>query len=94
MSWDDLKRAKKVVGTKQVAKAVEKGIVRKVYIAKDADQHITAPLLRLCEERGVRSRVRGFYAGVRSSLRTECGGGILRHTFPIDTEGRWLSDHN
>ncbi|HHV77819.1 MAG TPA: 50S ribosomal protein L7ae-like protein [Syntrophothermus lipocalidus] len=53
MSWDDLKKAKKIVGTKQVAKAVEKGIVRKVYVAKDADQHITAPLLRLCEERGI-----------------------------------------
>lgn len=53
MSLESLKRANKVTGTKQVIKAVERGIVRKVYVAMDADQHVTAPLLRLCEARGV-----------------------------------------
>ncbi|NLU50827.1 MAG: 50S ribosomal protein L7ae-like protein [Syntrophomonadaceae bacterium] len=53
MSLEDLKGARKVMGTKQVSKAVAKGMARKVYIAGDADQRVTVPLLKLCESRGV-----------------------------------------
>jgi len=44
---------KKTVGTKQTQKAVEKGQTRVVYVAKDAEERILSPLLRLCKEKGV-----------------------------------------
>lgn len=44
---------KKTVGTKQTQKAVEKGQARLVYIAKDAEERITSPLISLCKEKGV-----------------------------------------
>jgi large subunit ribosomal protein L7A len=44
---------KKTIGTKQTQKAVEKGTTRVVYLARDADAHVTRPLLKLCEENGV-----------------------------------------
>ncbi|HAA89863.1 MAG: Ribosomal protein HS6-type [Thermoanaerobacterales bacterium 50_218] len=44
---------KRVVGTKQTKKAVEKGIAQLVYVAKDAEEHVTSPLLQLCSEKGV-----------------------------------------
>lgn len=54
MALEELMKAKKrVVGTKQTKKAVEKGIAQKVYVAQDAEAHVTGPLLELCKERGV-----------------------------------------
>lgn len=44
---------KKTVGTKQTTKAVSRGVAQLVYIARDAEEKVTAPLLRLCEEKGV-----------------------------------------
>ncbi len=42
MSYDKVKQAKaRTVGTKQTKKAIEQGKVLEVYIAKDADQHVT-----------------------------------------------------
>lgn len=34
-------------------RAVERGHARVVYIAKDAEERIVVPLLRLCDERGI-----------------------------------------
>ncbi|MDA8443084.1 MAG: ribosomal L7Ae/L30e/S12e/Gadd45 family protein [Peptococcaceae bacterium] len=49
-----LKAAKqKTVGLKQTQKALEKGLVKLVFIADDAEQHVTRPLLKLCSERDV-----------------------------------------
>lgn len=42
-----------LVGTKQTQRAVEKGQAKVVYVAEDAEERISAPLLRLCAERGV-----------------------------------------
>lgn len=44
---------RRTVGTKQTLKAVEKGQARIVYIAKDAEERVTSPLIKLCEEKGV-----------------------------------------
>lgn len=44
---------RKTVGTKQTQKAVEKGQVLVVYIARDAEEKVTAPLVGLCDEKGV-----------------------------------------
>ncbi len=43
----------KVIGTKQVKKAVSKGQVEKVYLARDAEPHITEPIKELCRQHNV-----------------------------------------
>jgi large subunit ribosomal protein L7A len=44
---------RKTVGTKQTTKAVERGEASTVYVAKDADAHVTRQLVALCRQRGV-----------------------------------------
>lgn len=54
MPCNRLKAAKKrAIGTKQTTKAVTKGIAVVVYVARDAEAHVTKPLLTLCQEQGV-----------------------------------------
>lgn len=49
----ELSQSPCVVGAKQVRRAVESGRAKKVFLADDADPHLTEPLSRLCEEKGV-----------------------------------------
>ena len=53
MSLDELKDSKKVIGSKQVKKAIIKGLARKVYLADDAEPHIIEPLRELCRQHKV-----------------------------------------
>ncbi|AOQ25440.1 L7Ae/L30e/S12e/Gadd45 family ribosomal protein [Neomoorella thermoacetica] len=54
MPYERLRTAKKrAVGTKQVTKAVSQGKARVVFIARDAESHVTEPLWQLCRERGI-----------------------------------------
>jgi large subunit ribosomal protein L7A len=48
-----LRTAKKAIGAKQTARAVEKGLAAKVYLADDADRRVVAPLSQLCSQKGV-----------------------------------------
>ena len=48
MSLNDIRNNNKVIGSKQVKKAVVKGLARKVYLALDAEPHIIGPLRELC----------------------------------------------
>ena len=48
-----IKARKKTVGFKQSYKAVEKGIARLVYVARDAEEKIRRPILEICQERGI-----------------------------------------
>lgn len=43
----------KYVGIKQVLKAVEEGVVKTVYVGDDAEEHVTAQLIKLCKEKNV-----------------------------------------
>lgn len=43
----------KAVGTKQTMKAVNKGRAVVVYVAKDADRHVTEPIIKECRAKGV-----------------------------------------
>lgn len=49
----DLLSGKKVSGVKQSRRAVRDGLARAVYLARDADPALTAPLRTLCRERDV-----------------------------------------
>ena len=53
MPIDTLKDAKKVVGAKQTAKAVEKGQASLVFLAEDADSRVIVPLREACARAGV-----------------------------------------
>ncbi|MGE5422348.1 MAG: L7Ae/L30e/S12e/Gadd45 family ribosomal protein [Ignavibacteriales bacterium] len=50
---ESLLTVQKAVGTKQVKKAILKGMVTKVYIAEDAEQHVIKPLVELCSENSI-----------------------------------------
>lgn len=54
MTLDDLRGAKrKTVGTKQTIKALQKSKVRAVYVAGDADEHITREIVKACRDKGI-----------------------------------------
>ena len=46
---DELKGARKVIGLKQLRRALGAGSVRKVFLADDADPRLTEPLAEQCE---------------------------------------------
>lgn len=43
----------KYVGVKQVIKALENGDVSTVYVAQDAEKHVTEKLIKICIEKNV-----------------------------------------
>ena len=49
----ELDKQAKVVGAKQVKRAVESGRALRVFLAEDADPQVTEPVRALCESRGV-----------------------------------------
>lgn len=53
MTLETLKNTKRVIGIKQVTKAVNKGLAACVFLAEDADERVVAPLKQLCSEKGV-----------------------------------------
>ena len=64
-----LMRAHKVVSTKQTLKALEAGRAGLVYIAKDADTHVTNPVKENCERLGVEV----VYVDTMAELGRACG---------------------
>jgi len=51
---ETLKHAKlKTVGVKQTLRAIEKGSAQCVFIAEDADAHVTRPIIELCQNQQV-----------------------------------------
>ena len=49
----ELKNAKKAVGLKQSRKAVKEGCAMRVYVACNADDRLCAPIVTLCEDKGI-----------------------------------------
>ena len=49
----ELQSGKKVSGVKQSRRAVRNGLARAVFLARDADPALTAPLRTLCQDNGV-----------------------------------------
>ena len=43
----------KYIGIKQVLKNVKEDKVKKVYIAKDAEQHVVSELIDVCKEKSI-----------------------------------------
>ena len=53
MTLESRKGAARVIGVKQVTKAVQKSQADAVFLADDADGRVTEPLLHLADEIGV-----------------------------------------
>ncbi|WP_286820582.1 MULTISPECIES: ribosomal L7Ae/L30e/S12e/Gadd45 family protein [Mitsuokella] len=53
MTLDALKSASRVMGIKQVSKAVKRGDAECVFVADDADERVIEPLQILCREQDV-----------------------------------------
>ena len=58
-----------IVGTKQLKKALDRGIVSHVLLAQDADPRITEPLETMCREKGVSCD----WVGKMTDLGRACG---------------------
>lgn len=50
---DRLAKSLRVVGAKQTLKAIQAAQVEQVYLARDADEHVTGPIRKECESRGI-----------------------------------------
>jgi len=54
LTLEELQQAQnKVVGTRQTTKALDSGCALVVFIAKDADEKITAPIVNACSQKGI-----------------------------------------
>ncbi|MFZ5596982.1 MAG: ribosomal L7Ae/L30e/S12e/Gadd45 family protein [Bacillota bacterium] len=54
MSLERLSRAhKKTVGSKQTLKAIEHDQAKVVYVARNAERHVTDPIIRACSAKSV-----------------------------------------
>lgn len=54
MDLENLKRARRTVtGTKQTQKAVESGKALHVFMALDADERVTRPILEMCTQKDI-----------------------------------------
>lgn len=56
MSYEKLTQlqSRLIIGTKQTIKAIEQGLVEELFVADDADQHITGEVLRLANDQSVK----------------------------------------
>lgn len=69
MPLKELKNSPKVIGSKQVKKAIARNIVKKVYIASDAEPHVTEPIKKLCNQ----SQVEVELVDKMENLGNACG---------------------
>ncbi len=54
MSLDRIRLARKrTIGTNQTTKALQQGQAEVVYVAKDAEHRVTAPIVSLANQRGL-----------------------------------------
>ena len=60
---------RRYVGLKQSTEAVEEGLVKKAYIALDADEHVRLPFEALCREKNVPIE----FAPTKAKLGKSCG---------------------
>lgn len=54
---EEIKNGNKVIGTKQVKKAIARGSVKRVFIAGDAEPHVIEPIKEMCADHKVEVEV-------------------------------------
>lgn len=79
----------KAVGSRQVKKAILKGLATKVYIALDAENHVTKPIIELCKERNLEVQ----YVESMEQLGKACGIAVGSAAVALLTEqGKEVQD--
>ena len=81
MMLAELDTKAKVVGIKQLRKALAEGRARKVFVAQDADPKLTGPILETCRETGVETESVATMAELGRACSIEVGAavaGLLR----------------
>ncbi|MCL2747339.1 MAG: ribosomal L7Ae/L30e/S12e/Gadd45 family protein [Oscillospiraceae bacterium] len=66
--YERLKTSPKVVGVKQTRKAILSGEAMAVYIARDAERRVIAPIVDACEKAGISP----LWADTMTELGTVC----------------------
>ena len=66
---DELTNSARVVGIKQVRRALNAGRVKRLYLAQDADPQLTRPLAEQAREQGVEA----VWLGSMRELGSRCG---------------------
>ena len=79
---------RKVIGTKQLRKALKAGRVRTAYVAADADPILREPLVEQCRAAGVELVESCDDEGAREALRDSCRR-CLRRTFALKCAFFW-----
>ena len=64
-----LQSPNKVIGLKQSRKAIKEGLASTVFLARDAEERVTEPIIQLCREQGVEI----VYADTMHALGEVCG---------------------
>lgn len=59
----------RTVGTSSTTRAVERGLVTEVFLARDADRRVLNPLIALCREKGVKI----CWVDCQDALGAACG---------------------
>lgn len=77
MSLEELKSSSKVIGAKQVKKAVSKGLARKVYIAGDAEPHIVEPIKALCQQSNITFEIASSMRALGDACGIEVGSAAV-----------------
>ena len=77
----ELKSAAKIVGVKQLRRALREGSCSKVFLAENAEERITSPIAAICRESGVEVEWTPTMAELGHACGIEVGAaaaGILR----------------
>ncbi|MFY9483668.1 MAG: ribosomal L7Ae/L30e/S12e/Gadd45 family protein [Tissierellaceae bacterium] len=65
----DLKKSNRIVGAKQVKRALKASKVNKVYVARDADKRVTSEIVEQCKE----MHIPLIYVETMKELGNACG---------------------
>jgi len=75
---ESLKNAKNTtVGLKQTRRALEKGNVGSIYIAKDADSRIISPIIEMCKINNVKIREVQSMSELGKACGIEVGAAVV-----------------
>ena len=77
MNLETLKDARKVIGLKQVTKAVKRQSTALVMMAEDADERITEPVRELCEAVGIEIQPAESMKALGQACGIEVGAAVV-----------------
>lgn len=67
---------KKTVGIKQTQRALEKGIAKRVYVARDAEAQVLKPIVEMCNRQNIECIEVGSMAELGKACGIEVGAAV------------------